>query len=77
MQSGNWKYVLSDVDGKIGATENDAGPARRLQGRPYKAPRLLVYGLMKELTAGGSGGQLEGRRRRRRCRGQPFRSCRT
>ena len=28
--------------------------------RPYRAPRLLVYGAMRELTAGGTTGEPEG-----------------
>jgi len=28
--------------------------------RPYQAPRLLIYGPVRELTGGGSGNAVEG-----------------
>ena len=44
-------------------TRNDARDNRQGQTatqRPYRAPRLLVYGAMRELTAGGTSGVAEG-----------------
>lgn len=33
---------------------------RQLRARPYRAPRLHVYGAMTRLTAGGTGNADEG-----------------
>ncbi|HSO21616.1 MAG TPA: lasso RiPP family leader peptide-containing protein [Chondromyces sp.] len=36
-----------------------AGPVRTSGRRPYGAPRLVVYGEVRELTAGGTGNASE------------------
>ncbi len=35
-------------------------PTLEANARPYNSPRLLVYGAVRELTAGGSGQSDEG-----------------
>lgn len=36
------------------------GPSRPPERRPYRAPSLVVYGEVRELTAGGTGNAAEG-----------------
>jgi len=72
---------VSHVGEDISETKEDSGSVPQVQLRPYQAPRLQVYGSMKALTAGGSGGGPEmgmgmGMGMGRRCTGMPFRVCR-
>ncbi len=74
---------MPHVGGEILETKEDSGSVQQVQLRPYQAPRLQVYGSMKALTAGGSGGGREGGMGMmgmgRRCMGMglPFRTCRS
>jgi hypothetical protein len=43
--------------------EEPKAPVQQPNVGPYHTPRLLVYGAMRELTASGSRGEREGRRR--------------
>ena len=42
-------------------TERDPGPTKEKVRRPYHTPHLVVYGPAKELTAGGTSQQNEGK----------------
>ena len=78
---------MSHVGEDICEAQEDSGSVQQVQLRPYQAPRLQVYGSMKALTAGGSGGGPEGRGMGMgmgmggRCMGMgmgmPFRVCRS
>jgi len=41
-------------------TKNDNSPNRKSEQRRYHAPRLLMFGSIQSLTAGGSGNASEG-----------------
>jgi hypothetical protein len=76
---------VSHVGEDICEAQDDSGSVQQVQLRPYQTPRLQVYGSMKALTAGGSGGGPEGGMGMmgmgRRCMGMgmgmPFRVCRS
>ena len=40
-------------------TKNDNSPNRKSEQRRYHAPRLLMFGSIQSLTAGGTGADLE------------------
>ncbi len=42
-------------------TKNDNSPNRKSEQRRYHAPRLLMFGSIQSLTAGGSGNAREGK----------------
>ncbi len=40
-------------------TEQPTAKAQKTRTRPYHPPRLVMYGVVRELTAGGSGNAQE------------------